>query len=93
MEPIHISTNEAILYLALINGAVGFVLGLVPLGFGYFRGRRRLGAIAIMTTTIGGALLGIIFIIPAMALFTWLVMREGRSTEPTEQPNPGPDQD
>lgn len=93
METIHLSTNEFVIAWALVNGGVGFVLGMVPLGFGYFRGRRRLGAIAIMTTTIGGAILGIVFIIPAMALFTWLVMRGSRELEVTEQPADNPEHD
>jgi hypothetical protein len=78
MEPIHLSSREAILYVALINAAVGFVLGLIPFGFGFFRDRKALGILAIAISTIGGAILGVFVYIPAVIIFTWLILRNPR---------------
>ena len=81
MEPIHLTTQEAILYAALINAAVGFFLGLIPLCFGFFKGRGKLGILGIVCSTVGGAILGIFLSVPAVALFTWLIIREDRTVE------------
>ena len=76
MEEIRLSSNEALLYM-LIPVGIGFLLGLVPLAAGIFKGKIRLGVIGLIATTLGGALLGVILSIPAMAIFTWLVVRDG----------------
>ncbi len=76
METIHLTTQEAIIYAALINAAVGFFLGLIPLCFGFFKGRKKLGILGIVCSTVGGAILGIFLSVPAVALFTWLIIRE-----------------
>lgn len=76
MESIRLTTQEAIIYVTLLNAAVGFFLGLIPLGFGIFKGKRRLGILGIAASTIGGALLGVFLSIPAMAIFTWLIVRD-----------------
>jgi hypothetical protein len=83
-EPIRLSINEALVYAALINAAIGFVLGLVPLGFGFIRGQRRLGIFGILSATIGGALAGVFLSVPAMAIFTWLVVRRSRPDQPAD---------
>ena len=75
MEPIRVSTTEFFSYVMLINAAIGFVLGLVPLGFGFIRGQRKLGVLGILASTVGGAILGVFLSVPAMAIFTWLVVR------------------
>jgi hypothetical protein len=76
MDPIHISRTEALVWVTIINAAVGFFLGLIPLGFGMFRDRKRLGILGIFATTIGGAILGVFLSIPAMAIFTYLIIRK-----------------
>lgn len=75
MEEIRLTTNQAILY-ALIPAAVGFLLGLVPLIAGIIKRKVRLGVFGLIASTIGGALLGVILAIPAMAVFTWLIVRD-----------------
>lgn len=90
MDPIQLTTREAVFAVAVINAAIGFVLGLVPLGFGYFKGRVKLGIAGIIASTVGGAILGVFLSVPAMALFTWLVVRDAAArvtTEPTEPPS------
>ena len=76
MDTIHITTREAIIYAAIINAAIGFVLGLIPLLFGYFNKRLRMGFFGFVTAIIGGAILGIFLSIPATIVFTWLVVRK-----------------
>jgi hypothetical protein len=36
-----------------------------------------LGIFGLIASTLGGALLGVILSIPAMAIFTWLIVRDG----------------
>jgi hypothetical protein len=86
METIHLTTQEAIIYAALINAAVGFFLGLIPLCFGFFKGSKKLGILGIVCSTVGGAILGIFLSVPAVALFTWLIIRDTKPTEPALQP-------
>jgi hypothetical protein len=78
MDPIHITTREAVFYFALINAGIGLVLGLIPLLFGYFNKRLKLGAIGFVTAIVGGAILGIFLSIPATVVFTWLVVRRSK---------------
>ena len=79
VDPIQISTPQAIAYWALINAAVGFVLGLIPLLLGHFYKQLRTGITGIMVATIGGGILGIFVSIPAAIIFTWLIVRKSRS--------------
>lgn len=75
------TTREAILFFALVNAAIGLVLGLIPLLFGYFNKRLRLGLLGFVIAIVGGAVLGIFLSIPATVVFTWLVVR--KSSEAT----------
>ena len=86
MEPVQLSTREAVLYVTLINTAIGFFLGLLPLLFGYFNKRLRLGVFGIIATTVGGAILGIFLSVPATVVFTWLVVR-GAKTDGSAGPS------
>ena len=79
MDAVSITTREAILYSTLINMAVGFVLGLIPFFFGYFNKEKKLGTIAILISTLGGAALGIFISIPATVIFTWIIVRRSRA--------------
>ena len=45
MEPYQLTTREALLWVMLINAVIGFGLGLIPLLFGYFNKKLRLGLI------------------------------------------------
>lgn len=74
----------------LLFAVIGFVLGLIPLLFGYFSKQLKLGLIAIAVMTIGGAILGIYVSIPGMIFFTWLVARNAKRAKnvgfpPTEE--------
>ena len=85
MDPVSLTTRQAIIYSALINMAIGFVLGLIPFFFGYFNKEKRLGTIAILISTLGGAVLGIFISIPATIIFTWMIVRRAKpKPEPPE---------
>jgi hypothetical protein len=80
-EPIRLSVQEAIIYFALIGAAVGFVLGLIPFCFGFFRNRKKLGILGIITSTIGGAIQPVFLAVPAVIIFTWLIIRNPKAPE------------
>lgn len=71
------------MYAALFNAGIGLVLGLVPLIFGFVKGRVKYGVIGLLACLVGGAVLGIILSVPAMVFFTWLVVRGGKA-DPVE---------
>jgi hypothetical protein len=73
-EPIRLSTQELLIYGTLINAAVGLFLGLIPLCFGFFLGKRNLGIMGIVGSTLGGAMLGIYLTFPIIAIFMWLII-------------------
>ena len=91
MEPIRVSTTEFFSYVTIIGAAIGLVLGLIPLGFGFIRNRRRLGIIGIIASTLGGAIAGVILSVPAMALFTWLVVRRSDADAAADHDLPAED--
>ena len=76
MDEVRFTMSEALLYVAIRGALVGFLLGLVPLITGIIKKKVKVGAIGLLVTTLGGALAGIIISIPAMAVFTWLILRE-----------------
>ncbi len=80
MDPIHLSSREALLYVVLINAAIGVVLGLIPLLFGYFNNRLRLGVTGFLSAILGGAVLGVFLSVPLTIVFTWLVVRKKRES-------------
>ncbi len=92
MEPIRVEGIEAVYLFAAINAAVGFVLGLIPLGFGFFRGRTKLGVLGIVSATLGGAILGLFLALPAVVIFTWLIIRSDKATtsDPVETDTENP---
>lgn len=75
MDPSKMTTQELMMYAALINAGIGLVLGLVPLILGFFKGRAKYGVIGFVSCLVGGAILGVILSIPSMIFFTWLVVR------------------
>ena len=75
MEEIRLTYNEALLY-AMIPLLIGFLLGLIPLIVGIVHKKTKLGLIGLIVSTLGGAFFGMILSIPAMAIFTWLILRD-----------------
>ncbi len=79
MEPIRVEGNDAILIAAAVHAVIGFVLGLIPLGFGYFAKQTKLGILGVVCSTFGGAVFGLFLSVPAVVLFMWLIIRKGKS--------------
>ena len=76
MEEIQLSAEQALIY-TLIPIGIGVLLGLVPLVAGIMKRKLRLGFLGLIASTVGGAILGVLLSIPAMAIFTWLIVRDG----------------
>ena len=79
MDPTHMTTQEVMMYAALFNAGVGFVVGLVPLILGIVKGNIKFGVVGFLACLVGGAVLGIILSIPSMIVFSWLIVRGARS--------------
>ena len=78
MEPIQLSTQQAMLYLILANTAIGFVIGLVPLAFGFVKRQRKYAFYGLIACTVGGAILGFFLALPLAAVFIWLIFRASK---------------
>jgi hypothetical protein len=81
MEPIRISPYT----LIYIWVGVGIVAGLILLLTGWSKGRTKLGALGLLSSTVGGGLLGIFLIVPVFAIFLWLIFRSPKDTSPTAE--------
>lgn len=74
-------------YLPLLHAVIGLVLGMVPMAAGFAKGKYRLGSIGLIACAFGGALAGIFLSIPALAIFTWLILRrDGNGSAAQEDP-------
>ncbi len=73
MEPINVTTRDFYIYALLINAAMGFLLGLIPLVFGMLKGQRKYAFMGLILSVVGGAILGLLLAIPVAAIFTWLI--------------------
>jgi hypothetical protein len=91
MDEVRLTMSEALLYFALGGAVVGFLLGLVPLIVGIIKKKVKTGVIGLIVSTLGGALLGVFISIPAMAIFTWLILREQVVATDTVETPPEPD--
>lgn len=80
MDPTTMSTQEAVMYAAIINAGIGFILGLVPLIAGVLKRNFKYGFIGFVGAVLGGAVLGIILSIPIAAIFTWLIVRKPKAS-------------
>jgi hypothetical protein len=88
MDEIRLSMKEATL---ILGAATGFLLGLVPLIVGIIKKRIGTGLIGLITATAGGALAGVLISIPAMAVFTWLILRDQLIAADKADPQSEPD--
>ena len=73
------TTNEAILYIALFNIGLGILFGAIPLILGFIRKERSYAVFGFLGSVIGGAILGIFLSIPVAAIFTWLILRKTKA--------------
>lgn len=84
MEPLRVTYQEAIIYMTLINAAVGLVLGLIPLIVGIKKNKSKLGILGLLSSVIGGAILGLFLSVPAVGLFLWLILKKPEQIEPQQ---------
>jgi len=83
MDEIRLSLPQATL---IVGAAIGFLLGLIPLIVGIVKKKAKIGVIGLLVATVGGALAGVFISIPAMAIFTWLILREQHvAADPTAE--------
>ena len=76
MDEVRLTMSEALVYVAIRMAIIGFLLGLIPLITGIVKKKVKLGVIGLVVSTLGGAIAGILISIPAMAIFTWLILRD-----------------
>lgn len=79
MQPIKLTTTEAILYITILNIGLGILLGAVPLILGFIRKERSYAVFGFLGSIISGAILGLYLSIPVAAIFTWLILRKPRN--------------
>lgn len=79
MDPSKMTTQELMMYAALINAGIGLVLGLAPLVLGFLKGNLKYGILGFLVCLVGGAILGIILSLPAAIFFSWMIVRSSRS--------------
>ena len=65
---------------AIVAGLIaGIVVGLIPLGAGFFKDRRALGLVGFVSSALSGAILGLLLALPVAIVFTlaiFLMRRE-----------------
>lgn len=65
--------------MVLIGLGVGLVLGLIPLGLGFYKGKKKLALIGFLVSILAGALWSLFSLITVL-VFVWLILRS-----PSEQ--------
>lgn len=82
IEPIKVTYYQ----IALLGAGLGFILGLIPVAFGFFKGKIKIGILGLLSSTIGGAILGVFLSIPIIAVFLWLILKKpSAETNPTKE--------
>ena len=76
---IKLTTNEAILYITLLNVGLGILFGTVPLILGFIKKERSYAVFGFLGSVIGGLILGIFLSLPLAAVFTWLILRKPKN--------------
>jgi hypothetical protein len=71
-------TRQDLMYVAMIGAGIGLILGLIPLVLAIRKGKIKLGLLAIVLSTIGGALSVIVSVV-VVAIFIWLILRKPAS--------------
>ena len=79
MEPVQLNYQEAFFWGIVINAGIGFVLGLIPLIIGIVKRNFKYGIFGHVAAAVGGAVLGIFLSVPAVIIFTWLILKNSNS--------------
>lgn len=59
----------------MINTAIGFAIGLVPLIFGIFKRKVKIGLLGFIGSILGGTILGIFLAIPIAVFCTYKIVK------------------
>ena len=78
MEQINLNWTEYLVYAAMLNAAIGLILGLLPLILGIVKKQRSLGVYGFIGSIFGGAILGILLSIPVVGIFTYLILKKSK---------------
>ena len=81
MEPVQLNYQEAFFWGIIIHAGIGFVLGLIPLIIGIVKRNFKYGIFGHVAATVGGAVLGIFLSVPAVIIFTWLILKNPRPSQ------------
>jgi tetrahydromethanopterin S-methyltransferase subunit E len=93
MQEIHLTTREAILYLALIGTVAGLIMGLIPFVYGWRKGKTKLGIIGLIISTVAGAI-WIVLPLLVVVIFVFLIARNAPLNSTSKEPeDPSPDDD
>jgi len=76
IEPLKVSYYQ----IALLGAGLGFILGLIPLVFGFIKGKAKIGILGLLGSTIGGAILGIFLSIPVIGVCLWLILKDSKKS-------------
>ena len=86
MDLSQMTQQQILIFGILINAGMGLVLGLVPLILGFVKNNIKYGLFGFLASIVGGAILGILLSIPAIVIFSWLIVR-GPKTVNTHEPS------
>ena len=81
MEEIRLTGRELIYYFAIANIVLGVLFGTIPLVAGLVSKNTRYGWLGLISSIIGGAVLGIFLSYPLALIFTWLAVRGPKQAE------------
>ena len=87
---LHLSKEE-LMYVAMIGAGIGLILGLIPLLIAICKEKIKLGLLAVVLSTIGGALSVIVSLI-VTGIFIWLILRKPASIAADRSNDSGPQQ-
>lgn len=88
MEPINITSTQAILYLAIFGAVVGLILGGIALLIARKRGKAGLGFGALIACVLLGAATPVLAVI-AFVVFLVLILRKKPTEDAGETPDSG----
>ncbi len=71
--------QQLLIFGILINAGIGLVLGLIPLILGFVKRNVKYGFFGFIASIVGGAILGILLSIPAIVIFSWLIVRGAKT--------------
>ena len=66
---------------ALWGFLLGLLLGAIPMFTGMFKEQLQLGIIALFSSGVAGAILGLILALPVSGYFVWLIVKKDKESQ------------